>query len=324
MLSQKEIHDAIRQDLSDRSTWEERQRIWYQMRHDGIPRRSKPFPGAADLHYPLADSIIGKFVPFYFAQIYASDLLASFIARTPDAEPLARHAAVWFDHLLNNRSNWFEEILATIDTKLMAGGSPLKICLDRKRSRLRFDAIEPVHFVVPKTTMGLETADRWCHIIQLTEDMYRSNTNYAQDAELIKRITGKGTEDTRGDEKYRREGLTAGAHEKQIVLWETYQRVGDEIVVKTLSPLAPEEEIRQAFKLEPEYGETGGFVLFQVEHKDKGYYASRGITERVAAQEAYLCRLWNEKADSMAFLNRPLFTSEDPLQNAAEIRFRPG
>ena len=320
MLDQRKAYDAVLQDLADRKEWEERQRVWYQMRHTGIPRRNKPFPGAANLHYPLADSHIGKLVPFYFAQVYSSDLLASFTARTAEAEPLTRDAAVWFDWILNNRSNWFEEILATVDAMLMAGHCPLKVGVSK--GRIRFDAIEPIYFVTPSTTMDLESADRWCHILQFSEDGYRANKNYRQDDDLIKRLKGRA-DDSRASEKFTREGLTYGEAE-QIVLWEVYQRTPDGIVVHTISPNLPQEEIRAPFKLGPEYGATGGFVLFPVEHKDKGYYASRGIVERVAPFETYLCRLWNEKADAMAFLNRPIFTSENPLQNPAEIRFRPG
>lgn len=324
MLSQRKAFDAVTKDLTNRKEWEDRQRVWYDMRHRGIPRRNKPFPGAADLHYPLADSHIGKLVPFYFAQVYSSDLLASFVARDANGEAYARQAAAWFDWCLNNRSNFFEEILAAIDSMLMSGGGVLKVGINTTEKRLTFDAVEPVHFVVPPGTMNLESADRWTHILQLSEDQYRANANFRQDDDLIKRIKGKGTDEARAQAKLSREGLTHGTDDDQIVLWEIYQRTPDGIVVQTLSPLAPDEEIRPAFRLPPEFGATGGFVSLPVEHKDKGYYASRGIVERVAPFETYLCRLWNEKSDAMAFLNRPIFTSDNPLQNAAEIRFRPG
>lgn len=323
MLSTKESHDAVLQDLSDRKQWEERQRIFYQMRHTGIPRRSKPFPGAADLHFPLADSVIGKFVPFYFAQVYASDLLASFVAKDQAGAELARAAELFFDWQMNQRSNWFEEALATIDAMLVSGGGPLKVTWNAKRDRLHFDAVEPVFFVVPTTTMDLESAGRWTHILQLTEEQYKAQAQYNQDPEFIKRIKG-APQDERTQEKYRREGLTHTKSPEQIILWEIYQRTPEGIVVRTIAPNAPDLEVRPAFRLGPQHGETGGFVLFQTEHKDKGYYASRGVVEQVAAHETYLCRLWNEKADAMSFLNRPIFTSDNPLQNAAEIRFRPG
>jgi hypothetical protein len=38
------------------------------MRHDGIRRRNKPWPWAADLHYALADEKIDKLKPFYKQQ----------------------------------------------------------------------------------------------------------------------------------------------------------------------------------------------------------------------------------------------------------------
>ena len=51
--------------LSDRSKWEERQDIWYKMRNHGLRRTRMPFPKAADLHYPLIDTVIEKITPFY-------------------------------------------------------------------------------------------------------------------------------------------------------------------------------------------------------------------------------------------------------------------
>jgi FMN phosphatase YigB (HAD superfamily) len=56
-------HDDIMAALTARKHWEQRQATWYQMRHDGLRRRNKPWPNAADMHYPLADGIIEKLKP---------------------------------------------------------------------------------------------------------------------------------------------------------------------------------------------------------------------------------------------------------------------
>ena len=48
-------HKEILQAISDRGTWERRQATWYQMRHDGLRRKNKPWPNAADMHFPLGD-----------------------------------------------------------------------------------------------------------------------------------------------------------------------------------------------------------------------------------------------------------------------------
>ena len=66
--------------LSDRQKWEDRQELFYKMRNHGLRRKSKPFPSAADLHYPLIDTVIEKLTPFYLQQLSGAALLADFIA----------------------------------------------------------------------------------------------------------------------------------------------------------------------------------------------------------------------------------------------------
>ena len=68
-MAETTLHDKIFDDLKARSKWEERLPVWYKMRHTGIPRRSKPYPGAPDLHMPLADTTLEKLKPFYYKQL---------------------------------------------------------------------------------------------------------------------------------------------------------------------------------------------------------------------------------------------------------------
>lgn len=324
-----EAHERIRQDLADRKTWEDRQRTWYKMRHGGIPRARKPFPTAADLHWPLIDGNIGKLIPFYFSQVYGSDLLASFVPLTSDVpEDFARQAAWWFDGQLNQESNFFEEILSTIDSHLMTGWTPLKVTMRQKPGKkgrsLCFDAVDPIFFVLPAVAMDLDTVDRACHILQLTPAQYAANSNFNQDKDLVKSLTGKGEETGKQQEKYQREGLTRGQFDDQIVLWETYERTASGITVHTYSPMHPDREVRAPFAL-PDHYEGLPFDLYQTEFKDKGVYAVRGVPERIAPHEMYLSRLWNEKADAMSFMNRPLFTSNGPLPgNLNNVKISPG
>lgn len=324
-----EAHDRIIQDLTDRKTWEERQRTWYKMRHNGLGRPRKPFPTAADLHWPLIDGNIGKLIPFYFAQVYGSDLLASFVSTQPGTpDDAQRQAAWWFDAQLNQRSNFFEEILAIIDAHLMTGWAPMKVRMAPDPAggrRVHFDAIDPIHFVLPRVAMDLDTVDRACHIMQLSPAQYAANPLYNQDADFVKRITGKVKDGaTKEDEKYSREGLTRGQTDDEIIVWEAYERTASGIAVQTFSPMAPEDEVRPRFAL-PDHYEGLPVVMFQTEHKDKGIYAARGVAERIAPFEAYLSRLWNEKADAMSFLNKPLFTSSGPLPgNLNNVKLAPG
>ena len=86
-------HQTLTQDLADRSLWDTRQRMFYEMRHHGLRRKSKPWPTASDAHFPLSDSIIEKLKPHYFQQLFATDLIASFIPSNPQVAELTSAAA---------------------------------------------------------------------------------------------------------------------------------------------------------------------------------------------------------------------------------------
>lgn len=322
-----ELHTLVISDLAERKSWEERQRLFYEMRHHGLRRRNKPFPGAADLHYPLADGQVDKLKPFYFAQIWGSEKLATFRAKKAQNADATQAAAAWFHYQLVQHTNYFREGLAAIDNMLMSGNTPVKVIWNAHKKALEFDAIDPVFFVVPPGTTDLQEADRVTHIMQMTESAYKRRTDYAQDANLIKRIKGRPNEETtKTEQKYTREGLTHGQSDDEIVLFETWERDAEGWKVHTYSPMAPSTPVKPPFRCT--YQLDGKpflpFIDLPMEIKDKGYYASRGIPERVAAFESYINRTWNEKSDSMAYVNKPLFTHEGETINLNNVRLIPG
>mgnify|MGYP006921775715 CR=1 FL=1 len=167
-----------------------------------------------------------------------------------------------------------------------------------------------------------ETAAALHLLVELREavDAYqRLGEQYKTDEETIRRIRGKGIRENdqgnKEDEKSSREGITFGEDDDQIVLWEVYIRQPDNSIrVETFAPASPEVEIRATFTLAKPYLDIPVF-FFPMEIKDKGVYASRGIPERIAPHEMYATRLWNEKADSMTFLNKPLYTHDGAAIN---------
>ena len=322
-----ELHKLVLADLAARKNgWEEKQRLWYEMRHDGLPRQNMPFPGASDLHFPLIDSQVEKLKPFFAAQIWGNDTLATFVSLQAEQAQAATVAA-WFDYKLRQKTNWFEESQCAIDHMVLGGKAIIKVRWNTAKKALEFDAIDPLFVVVPPQTKDIQTADRVTHILQLSVEAYKADSRFNQDAEVIARIKGKGAGGegtTKEDTKYSREGITHGHDAEQIVLWETYVRKDGAIIVETTAPTAPDVEVRAPFKLVEPYSEIPLFEL-HFEIKDKGYYSARGVAERVAAHEAYLTRLWNEKADAMTFLNRPIFTHEGPANsNLNQFRLIPG
>jgi len=324
----KAADEDIRSALRSRDTWADRQTFYYKLRHGGLKRPKKPFPGAADMNWPLADMMIEKIKPYYIQQVFASELLANFFSLKSAHLDLNQAASQWFDYRLRQRTNFETEIISAADYMLVHGKSLMKVRWDEDRKRVAFDAVSPTMFIVPESTVELETAD-WCvQVHQLSEATYRRNSNYDQSiCHMLLETNSTHIEDTEGelrDEKYLREGLTHGCDDSQIVLWEVYERQDDGTVeVFTFSPTLPDRYVRPPMALPYSHG-AFPFIEFNAEIKDKGYYASRGIPERVASIQMSLSKLWNEKLDALTVYNRPFFYSDNPMVNAGNVRLTPG
>jgi|GEM_PF-886307 len=343
----KKLYEQTIQDLADRKTWEERQRLYYEMRHHGLRRKNKPFPGAADLHYPLIDGLIDKLKPFYFAQIWGSEQLAAFVAKRSQAADVTQAAARWFHYQMVQHTNFFRESLSAIDNMLTAGNAVIRVGWNALANRLEFDAIDPVFCIVPSGTRELSEADRVTFVLHFTPEAYARRSDFRQDKEFVRSLSGRMPDEAgKVEEKYSREGLTRSQGDQQIVIWESWVRgrsprlLGDELVgsssdedtnreewrVYTYSPARPSEPVKPDFACPYEIGGRAFLPVVELpmEVKDKGYYASRGIPERVAMFESYMSRTWNEKSDSMTFFNRPIFTHEGEAVNLQNIKLVPG
>lgn len=128
-----------------------------------------------------------------------------------------------------------------------------------------------------------------------------------------------------------REGITWTQDEDIIVIFEHWRKDKDgNWGFHTYSPLKPEVPLRDGAPfVKCGYRWRGEdslpFFSFTVEETNKGWYAPRGLAELLAPFQSYLKRMWDEKADSMSYLNRPLFTAPVGSQiNPANIQFRPG
>ena len=327
-LSRTGLHGVILDDLKDRSQWDTRQSMFYRMRHNGLRRKNKPWPGASDAHFPLSDTVIQRLAPFYFQQIFATDLIAQFTPVRDKTHAYANAAAQWFDYQMKQKTNIETEILAVIDFMLMSGRGVMKTFWDEEKKKLNFQSVDPQHIIVPTWTRDLMDADRIVHVQHYSPDAYRRNSLFKQDEQLIKKITGSGT-DVRGDNmkvqaQYQREGLTYN-EDNYIIVWEVWCRDSDaNWYCETFSPLVPEEDIRPTYKLGKDYNGKPPFCQFEYEIKDGRWYSPRGVTEIVAVHEAELSKTLNEKNDYMTLVNRPLFRSERELPNAANLKFSPG
>lgn len=325
----RKLFDAICEAVKDRAQWADRQAVWYQMRRDGLRRRHKPFPGAADMHFPLIDTVIEKFKPFYINQLFATERLADFVGKDPQAGNDMTACGWWFDYKLKQQSNLEREIPFVFDTMLQNGRGICKVTWDAEKKQVRFDAIEPVYLIVPADSEELQTADFIVHVQHFSPWKYQhgpGHENRRQDAAFVARIKGSHVENEARkleDAKKCREGITHSANPDQIILWEVYSRQKDGWRLHTISPACPGEDVRPAMTIPYKHG-LAPFVEFTMEETDKSYYSPRGVAEKLAAEESSLCKMWNEKHDAMTYYNRPLFYAERDLPNTGNIRMRPG
>jgi hypothetical protein len=327
MPKHKEILDA----LQSRRDWENRQATWYQMRHDGIRRTQKPFKNASDMHFPLADMQIDKAKPNYVDQIFAQELLVEFRANDAGLRTYESGNAQWFHYQLTQRTNFEKQINRAIDSALWRGKGILKWFWDADGERLRCQAINPIYIIVPPTTDELEETDWLVHVQHYSLYAYKRVDVFTQDEAFIRSITGQSEEGRiHEQEKYSREGITRGADDQTIVIWEVWQREGKGWKISTYSPLKPDTAVRPDFKCPYNKGifANGGhpFCEFTYEEKEEGYYSGRGITEKVAPFEASLNKDWNSKNDYQTFSTVPVFVPGKDVQipNTANLTLQPG
>lgn len=325
MISLSDMDSLVRDALNARLAWEEEQIKGYRLRHDGVGRPKKPWPGAADLNWPLSDMMIEKIKPYYVQQVFANELVANFFSLKSDLMQFNNAAAQWFDYRLRQRTNFETEIISVVDHMLMCGKGLLKVYWDEERKQVQFDSVDPMYFVVPPHTVDLRDAD-WCvQVHQVSPAAYKRNENYNQSPELMKKIRAANAEGRSRyeGEKFLREGITHLVDDDRIPLWEVYYRDGKELLTFTFSPLCNDEFVRPVRPLPYDHNELP-YVEFNVEVKDKGYYAPRGLPQRVAPLQQSMTKLWNEKLDAVTIYGRPIFTSDNPMVNAGNIRMQPG
>jgi hypothetical protein len=316
--------------MIERLPWEQKQRIYSTMRHEGLRRRNKPFPTAADSHYPAIDMAIRKQKPFWLGQVMAGNRLASFVSIKPQADTLAEAAADWFNFRVFQKSNFLQKIRVVVDVMLLRGRGILKTTTDPfNQHALVFEAIDPMFLLVPDDAVDIEDADEFVHIQQWTVPKYQANRRFDQSPETIKQIRGVQQTDTLLQylrDKQLREGITHSTDENKIVLWEHWVKTPNGYTIYTYSPQNPDLEIRKpygcSYKVDGKVSLP--FTSFAAEIKDEGWYSPRGLAELLAPVEAYMTKLWNEKADAITFSNRPVLTADGEIPNVANLRWQPG
>ena len=328
----KQLLDNAVRMLTERLVWENKARLYYRMRHEGLPRQSKPFPGCADGHLPLIDNSIRKLKPFDAGQLTGADRIYSFTSLVDQLEDMTDAAADYLTYQLTTQTDFIRKMRSVMDARRLYGRGILKATIDPLDGyKFKFEHIHPIHIIMPQEARGFEDADEFVHVRPMTVESYkRLDRRYATDAATVDKIKGSKDFQSLGlwNEEIRlREGIAFSRQPGQCLLFEHYTKTGGGWTVNTYCPMAPDVDIRKPFGVP--YKVQGKVSLpffdFVMEVKsDEGWYAARGIAELLAPFEQYGTKVWNEKADAMTFANRPIYTGEKEIVNAANYRWQPG
>ena len=329
-----DLHGQILTSIEQRSPWELRQTRWYELRHHGLRRTNKPWPKAADLHWPLIDTAIEKLKPLFLQQALGMDVVASFIPMRQQLNAYTKVAEDWFNYKIREKTNFVDEVLSWVDYTLMSGRGVMKCIWNPGSKRVDFEAVDPMYFVVPPYTVDLQDADWAVHVMPMSVGAYKrmaAQMGWKADSKTISKIRGNPQEDdnipgaaTEDDAKQLREGITYTSNTDGVIIWEVYRKRDDGVwEVYLYSPAAVDMDLRDPMELAYDHGQLP-FVDFPYEIKDKGWFSPRGVCEILAPFELSMTSMWNHKHDAMTLYNRPLFRAERELPNSINLRFQPG
>lgn len=337
MMTEKgrsDLQGQILTSIEQRSPWELRQTRWYELRHNGLRRTNKPWPKAADMHWPLIDTAIEKLKPLFLQQALGMDVVASFVPMRQQLSAYTKVAEDWFNYKIREKTNFVDEVLSWVDYTLMSGRGVMKCFWNPGEKRVGFEAIDPMYFVVPAYTVDLQDADWAVHVMPMSVGAYKrmaGQFGWKADSKTIAKIRGNPQEDdnipgaaSENDAKQLREGITYTSNTDGVIIWEVYRKTdAGKWEVYLYSPAAVDVDLRDPMELPYDHGQLP-FVDFPYEIKDKGWFSPRGVCEILAAFELSMTAMWNHKHDAMTLYNRPLFRAERELPNSINLRFQPG
>ena len=337
MMTEKgrnDLQGQILTSIEQRSPWELRQTRWYELRHHGIRRTNKPWPKAADLHWPLIDTAIEKLKPLFLQQALGMDVVASFTPMRQQLNAYTKVAEDWFNYKIREKTNFVDEVLSWVDYTLMSGRGVMKCFWNPGDKRVGFEAVDPMYFVVPAYTVDLQDADWAVHVMPMSVGAYKrmaGQFGWKADSKTIAKIRGNPQEDdnipgaaSENDAKQLREGITYTSNTDGVIIWEVYRKRDDgKWEVYLYSPAAVDLDLRDPMELPYDHGQLP-FIDFPYEIKDKGWFSPRGVCEILAPFELSMTSMWNHKHDAMTLYNRPLFRAERELPNSINLRFQPG
>ncbi len=315
--------------LVERYRWEERQRRYFQMRHDGLPRLNRTGSWQSDSHSKTIDRAIRKNKPFWLGQLTAGERLCNFVSmQQGQVQAMADAAADYYDFQTYQKSRLIDEIDTCVDHMLLKGKGIIKSTVDPlDEYRIVDTAIDPMFLIIPDSADDFEDADEWIEIRQMTVAEYqRLDSRWDTTEETVKAIRGRKDWQNIGiynQEVQLREGITHTANANYILIFEHWIKTRGGHTIYYYSPNEPDIQLRKPhgnpYKWQGK--ESIPYTSFQMEIKDKGWYSPRGLGELLDVQEQKETFVENQWADAMVLANNPPLTGDKELPNTANLRW---
>lgn len=316
--------------IGRRAHWELKQRMYSLMRRDGLRRVNRPWPKAADSHFPLIDMQINQIKPFWMNQVFSGERLADFVAMQRQLDDHTEAAADYFNFELkyNSQGQFRYRLEQAFDRMGLRGRGIFKAVFNPRTRRIVYRAVDPLNILMDQGFDDFADADDFVEIQTLTVDQYKREQKFNQTPATISAIRGKADWILAAAklEKQASEGVTHSNNPDRIILWNIYKQMESGWMVETRSPSNWDVDICQPHYLATEWqGETLlPFYSLTMEVVDEGWYAPRGIGELCAQFEAWLCKCWNDRADAMTLTTKPILTSDQEIPNIDNLRVMPG
>lgn len=229
-----ELHSQILDSITTRKQWENNLEIWYEMRHDGLKRVQPPWPGASDMHDPIADTVIANQKPNYIEQLYTTELICQFRALRDKVEEHQDAFSRWFDWKVKVKSNFPRQLTRAVDCALQNGKGILRAYWDDQvgpKGRICFESVDLLYFIVPGYTDRINDEEKWadwiCQVEHYSVDSFLNRPEFAhftrEEAERL--ATDAMEHNTRVEfAKAMREGLTWTSKARTIIVWRVYKK----------------------------------------------------------------------------------------------------
>jgi len=329
MMDNKELYDAIMEDLDASNEWRQNCDELQKRRYGDRPKQKQyPYPGAPNYIVPIIDDLVNNRVERELNGLLGNKYIANFIPRHTDiTQDFSIALAEQFNDVLK-KQNCRKKLEIILNNKNTIGLAFAKICRDNM-----IPAFEPVHpfdVIMDYEAVSFKEPERICHILRLTAKELRERArtkNWQNVEEIIATDEGNDSEFTIEEQRIRSgyQGLCCSPTDSNYYcLWEVYYFDYDEDSheytrkCKIMSPDLPELEIAEydwVYNWWP-------IIIFQYETNSNYYYDSRGIAHLVVDDQIYASLMKNSKGVYLDFAGRPLFKGK--INNTANITFAPG